>query len=419
MDSRAFTSRSRQGRRIAFIVEKLAQRSGGAERVLIETANALAARGHSVEIITHEYRGAPPFYPLAPGVMLSNLRNLHRSRLKRRIDGARSLLERAPDVPGLDRLVWFSRHGSFWRQLSAHLQVMQPDVAVAFMPPAISALALAKIPPSVRRVASIHNVPEQEFMNPERWDSSRLDRRRRLELLSRFDRITVLLPEHRDWFAPDLRPAISVIPNAIEPVPPERIAAAARENVVMAVGRLATVKRNELLLEAWSRLAPEFPDWSLQIFGVGPLQDQLAARIEASELQSAHLMGHVPDIKDRYLRSAILAHPAEFEGFGLAPAEALAAGLPVVGFADCSGVNTLVQDQINGLLVPGEGDRVANYASALASLMRDGALRARLGAQGPASMSVYAPPIIIDGWEQIIFGDHAPELRDMSRQGAV
>jgi glycosyltransferase involved in cell wall biosynthesis len=397
--------RSRRAR-IAFVIDKLAQRSGGAERVMIETANALAARGHQVEIITHEYRGAPPFYALRRGVILSNLRPNARPRWRRPFDKIRSLWERrAPDWPVLDRITWLSRNGSFWRRLGAHLRATRPDVAVAFMPPAITALGLVRTDHAMRRVASIHNVPEQDFNNPARWDPSRLDRRRRLAALSRMDRITVLLPEDPDWFAPELRPAITVMPNAVDPVAPERVATARRGPVVMAVGRLAAVKRHELLVEAWARIARDFPDWSLRIYGEGPLQDRLQARIRALGLTSVHLMGHVPDIKDRYLSAAILAHPAEFEGFGLAPAEALASGLPVVGFEDCSGVNTLVEDGVNGLLVPAKGNRVEAYAAALAGLMADRNRREALGAAGPGSVARYSPEVVTDRWERIILGD--------------
>ena len=79
---------ARPPRRVAFVIDKLAERSGGAERVLIETANALAARGHLVEILTHEHRGKPPFYPLAFGVTHTNLRRPQavRGRLRRELD---------------------------------------------------------------------------------------------------------------------------------------------------------------------------------------------------------------------------------------------------------------------------------------------------------------------------------------------
>lgn len=408
-------SRRSPGRHIVFVIEKLAQRSGGAERVLVETANAMARRGYRVEIVTHEYRGLAPYYPLAPGVILSNLRPSRRTKWRAIIDRARRVLERAPDLSGLDRLVWLSRNGGFWRRLGAHLRAVQPDVAIAFMPPAITALGLARTSHPMRRVASMHNAPEQDFLNPARWDPSRLDRRRRLQLMSRMDRIAVLLPEHRDWYPADLRPKLSILPNAVTPVAPECLAAAQRRKVVISVGRLASVKRHQLLLEVWARIAPRFPDWELRIFGEGPLRNNLQAQIDALGLRSAHLMGHTGPIGEQYLAAAILAHPAEFEGFPLAVTEALASGLPVVGFADCSGLNRLVVDGANGLLVPAEGDRLGHYAEALSGLMADEPRRLALGAAGPASVAVYAPSTIIDMWEDLLFEDRVPALQNAAQ----
>lgn len=395
------------GRRIAIVTEKLAGRSGGAERVLVETANALAARGHHVEIITHEHRDVPPFYPLAPGVVLSNLRP-RSPRWRTLLDKTRKSLESAPDLMGLEHLVWFSRHGAFWRRLGAHLRVMRPDVALAFMPPASTALALARLDRPLRRVASTHNAPEQDFTNPERWDPSRLDRRRRLALMSRMDRIAVLLPEYRDWYAPELHKAITVLPNAVTPITSERLAAAERGQVVMAVGRLAKVKRHDLLIDAWTRIAPRFPNWELRIFGEGPLRSILQAKIEAAGLSSIHLMGHTKDIAMQYLTTAILAHPAEFEGFPLAVTESLASGLPVVGFSDCSGLNRLINDGVNGVLVPAGGDRIDSFAAALTKLMADDQHRRVLGAAGPASVVAYKPSTITEMWEEFLFGDDLP-----------
>jgi hypothetical protein len=70
--------------------------------VLIETANALAGCGHQVEIVTHEYRAAAPFYPLAPGRRLIPLRAIDASRWRMPFDSARRLLESAPETAGLD-----------------------------------------------------------------------------------------------------------------------------------------------------------------------------------------------------------------------------------------------------------------------------------------------------------------------------
>lgn len=399
------------GKRITFVIEKLAERSGGAERVLIETANALAACGHMVEILSHEHRGRPPFYPTAPGVRLANLRPRReaRSRLRRFADMIRAALERTlPDVAPFDRLVWLSRNGGFHRRLARHLAATRPDAVIAFMPPAMVALALADPGVPMRRIVSMHNAPEQDFDNPARWDPSRLDRRRRRAALARMDEIAVLLDEYRAWYPPAVQDRLRVLPNAVAPVAPARLAAARRAPVVLAVGRLAAVKRHALLIEAWGRIIDRFPGWRLQIYGEGPLRAELEAQIAAQELGgSVQLMGHTTDIGAAYLGAALLAHPAEYEGFPLAVTEALAAGLPVLGFDDCSGLNRLVVDGVNGRLVPGAGGgerRTAGFAAALADLMADAGARASLSAAAPATMAPYAPARVIDLWQEMVFG---------------
>ena len=398
------------GRRVAFVIEKLADRSGGAERVLIEAANEMAMRGHAVEIITHEYRGRPPFYDIEVGVHLTNLRRHDRTRLNKVGYKFRSLVERFHPIPVVSRLSWMSKHGAFWRRLERHLQHNVPDAVVAFMPPAISALALAKLDPKVRKIASTHNAPIQDFTNPERWDPSRLDRRRRLRLLKKIDLITVLLPEYQSWHAQEISEKIKVLPNAVSEVPQSVLNAAEREHIVVSVGRLASVKRHETLLRAWQIISKEHPSWKLRIYGDGPLKGYLLSLIQELGLTSAELCGHTPQIGAVYLRGKILAHPSQFEGFPLAVTEALASGMPVVGFSDCSGLNTLVEDGVNGILVPETEDRVSSFASALSNLMAQESKISALSKNGPSSMKQYSPDDVYTTWENILFSGATQSL---------
>src|SRR5690606_40077099 len=69
-------------------------------------------------------------------------------------------------------------------------------------------------------------------------------------------------------------------------------------------------------------------------------------------------------IEEEYLKASILVHPAKHEGWGLAASEGLAAGIPVIGFADCPGINRLVRHGTNGLLVPADADCVPALAEA-------------------------------------------------------
>ena len=84
------------------------------------------------------------------------------------------------------------------------------------MPPAITALAYAKVSHDMLRVASTHNAPAQDYENPARWDPSRLDRKRRLQCLDRLDKICVLLPEYANYYELDAGKVV-VLPNAVTP----------------------------------------------------------------------------------------------------------------------------------------------------------------------------------------------------------
>ena len=249
----------------------------------------------------------------------------------------------------------------------------------------------------------MHNVPERDLDDPLRWDPNPLDRERRMSSLRSHDAITVLQPEFRKWFPGDLGQKISVVPNVVRPISAARIARHTRDKTVLSVGRLASVKRHGTLIDAWARVADDFPDWTLKIFGRGPLQRELGEQIQKRGLSGkVRLMGHTSQIDKEYLTASILAHPAEHEGWGLAASEALAAGLPVIGFEDCPGINHLVQHEINGLLVPRESDRVAALADALSTLMNNEDLRLEYGRAGPGTVRDYEPDKVYDRWEHLI-----------------
>jgi glycosyltransferase involved in cell wall biosynthesis len=389
---------------VCFIIERIANRSGGAERIVIELGNWLASQGIPVRIVSYERSKGKPFYPLAFGVTHCNLRRPDNTRgwIRRGLDRMRSTIHGAPlFIEPFGKLFWHSKHGGFERALERDLFIHRPEVAVSFLPPAIVALGRVKVPPGLRRIASVHNVPELDLASTARWDPNPLDVRRRMEALIAHDEITVLLDEFRNWFPSDLRVKVRVIPNLVSPASEVKIHC---EKLVVSVGRLAEVKRHEVLVDAWAQVIDSFPDWRLQIYGVGPMYQSLTARIAAMGLQaSISLEGHVHGIDSVYKRAAILAHPAAYEGWGLAVTEALAHGVPAIGFEDCPGVNQLIRHEENGLLASSQGKREETLATALSRLMSDEPLRRRLAARGPASVAAFAPDRVHSQWLKALY----------------
>src|SRR5262249_12035230 len=98
-------------------------------------------------------------------------------------------------------------------------------------------------------------------------------------------------------------------------------------------GRLARVKRVDLLCDSFVALAAERPEWDLVIVGDGPLLESLKARIPAQLQPRVIWTGFIGDpqqIAAIYRSCDVLALPSEMEPWALVVNEAMAAGLAVV-----------------------------------------------------------------------------------------
>jgi glycosyltransferase involved in cell wall biosynthesis len=154
-----------------------------------------------------------------------------------------------------------------------------------------------------------------------------------------------------------------VIPNGVRV--PEALGSPAEPPEVLYVGRLSPEKNVDTLVEAVG-------DLNLVVAGDGPLRDRVP-----------NALGAVPHAEvERLLeRASIFVAPCEREGFGVAAAEALAFGRPVVAAAG-GALLELVDDGKTGVFVPPR-DAPALRA-AVERLLADRELRERLGREAHA-----------------------------------
>ena len=154
--------------------------------------------------------------------------------------------------------------------------------------------------------------------------------------------------------------------------------------VIGTVGRLAEVKNQLSLVEAFARLVDDAPErratLRLLLVGDGPLRDTLRAAVSDKGIEDLVWMpGDRSDVPDLLAMMDVFVLPSLAEGISNTVLEAMASGLPVVA-TNTGGNPELVSDDINGYLVP------VNDSAALASrlqLMLDDLERTRaLGAQG-------------------------------------
>ena len=150
---------------------------------------------------------------------------------------------------------------------------------------------------------------------------------------------------------------------------------------IVAVARLAPVKRFGLLLDSVAAARERVPDLTLTIVGDGPERDALverAGRLGGRDwVQFAGRLDH-DDLVDVYRRSWIVASASLAEGWGLSLTEAARCGTPAVA-TDIRGHRSSVVDGETGLLAAPD-----DLADAIARVLDDHALRARLGAAAEA-----------------------------------
>ena len=154
---------------------------------------------------------------------------------------------------------------------------------------------------------------------------------------------------------------------------------------VLSLGALVGWKRLDVALDAIAIVRRVRPDVRLRVAGAAPLSrddglvDHLHERAGRADLAGAvEFLGAVDDPARELGRATCLLHCAEREPFGLAVAEALAAGRPAV-VPDAAGPREIV-DRSCGLLYP-PGDAAA-AAEALLSLLGDPDRAAALGTRG-------------------------------------
>ena len=170
--------------------------------------------------------------------------------------------------------------------------------------------------------------------------------------------------------------------------------AAARAEVGLAVGtsvavwhgRVAIDKKGlDVLVDAWERILESHVDRDVRLLLVGTGDDapKLERRLRTSRLAAGVLwinrFVHDAEAVRRYLAAGdVYVFPSRYEGFPVAPLEAMACGLPVVA-TDVEGIREIFADgeASGGVVVASEDPE--SLASVLDELLREPARRRELG----------------------------------------
>jgi glycosyltransferase involved in cell wall biosynthesis len=277
--------------------------------------------------------------------------------------------------------------GTLWEQwaLPGLVRDVQPDVLFA---PGYTAPLRGSVP----LVLTIHDV--SYFAHPE-WFSWREGTRRRFitrRAAARAARVLTLTQFSKDELVRHVR----VPPGRVQVIPlgPSGLSGAAsdgtvREPLVLYVGSILARRHVAELVAGFGRLAQRRADLRLVIAGDarGVGRDELDAQIRhAGVFDRVTVTGFVTDaeLAGFYHRASAFAFLSSYEGFGLTPLDAIAAGVPPVV------LDTPAAREVYGpaaLYVP--RPEPALVEAALDRVLFDGATRASLLAAAPGALERY------------------------------
>ncbi|MCX4703593.1 glycosyltransferase family 4 protein [Streptomyces sp. NBC_01352] len=392
--------------KISFLIHN-AYGIGGTIATTFNLAHALAER-HEVEIVSVLRHRERPNFTLDPKVSLRPLVDLRQEK-------EHPLHLRPARV--------FPRAEYRYRQYSELtdqrigecLATIDADVVIGTRPGLNVHLAL-QTPRHVGRIGQEHLTLDN---HPPRLRNALRRAYRRLDVLTTVTEADAAA-YRRKMRLPGVR--VEALPNSVpDPVLP---AADGTAKVVVAAGRLVPVKRYDLLIQAFAVVAAERPDWQLRIYGKGEEHDRLRQLIVDLRLwNNVFLMGAAAPMEAEWVKGSIGAAASNFEPFGMTIVEAMRCGLPVVS-TDCPyGPGEIIEDGVDGRLVP-VGDRDA-LGAALLDLVRDDDRRRRMGRAALENARRFAPGPVVEQAERLLAEAVTarqagrPAARERARAGRV
>ena len=380
--------------------------AGGVECVLAAFANAFSSRGYDVAIACMDDEKGKMFFPLDSSVRFHNLWHEYgkpfggvswflkkvEKEFLRTFAGAKMVIA-GKQIKDPKKEYYFK---SFIGRMSKLMEDFRPDVILSITAESAYMAQMACSDNPVPVIAMCHTEPQREASGYGEREYNAWRNSARVQVL-----MNSFLPAMEAY---GVKNTVR-IPNYVTQTPDGDIVDhTTNHNKIVTVGRVDGVQKcQHILIEAFALLAEKFPEWSVHIYGEianRRYKKRLDAIISEKKLADRIVFeGTTKDIAAVYRGADIFAFPSGFEGFGLALAEAMSAGLPAVGRKSCAAVNELIEDGITGFLTE-EGEE--NFAKALERLMLDQPLRISMGRAAHEAAKAYQPEKVWDMWENVI-----------------
>ena len=296
--------------------------AGGVEKMSLDLAKGLSEKGHEVVILSLDKEPNTPFFEWPPSVTWIKI-------------GIGDPNIRASFISRIQRL----------KAIRNVVKEIRPSIGIGFQVGSFALLRVATLGLGIRTIAAERN-------SPELFNYIRGGKTKRIFsnlILFSASRVAVQFESYSSMYPSWLRSKIVVTPNWVAPVALDTFQRNTDTFQILFIGRLTFQKNVMVLINAMSNLPDNF---QLTIIGDGPDLKNLESK--AAQLdQKVIFLRPQTELKPFYSSANVLCMPSRWEGFPNVVAEALAHGLPVVGFELCSGIPELITNDISGIVAKG------------------------------------------------------------------
>lgn len=345
---------------------------GGAERVAAYLMNYLVGKNYQVELISR--RGAE-----YDAFILDN-------EIKRTNLGG--------EGPSKNKIIAFVKNVFYIWKLRKAIKNSETDIIISFL-----------------TKTNIHSILATAWLNVKLIISERNDTIRQNHPTP-WPFFRKYLYNYADWVTANSRVGLSGMKNYVDskklkmiPNPvfiPLEKARTDQSKIIINVGRLVPVKRQDLIIRAFSLLSMETRrHWSLEILGDGEEYDSLKSLAKKLSVERfVKLHGFVKNTESYYIDSAIFILASEFEGTPNALLEAMSYGLPCIVSDSLNGALDLIEHKKNGLIF--KSGSVSDLKLKIEELMNNAEDRVHYGKMAQEKIKVFAVDKIMPKWIELI-----------------
>ncbi|EAL3516942.1 glycosyltransferase family 4 protein [Campylobacter coli] len=197
---------------------------------------------------------------------------------------------------------------------------------------------------------------------------------------------------------------VSVIPNFIPNISKKKSDLSQKN--ILSIGRMTLEDQKGFLrlIDIWKMVQKKevYKDWTLTIVGDGELKTTIEQKIKAYELEnSVILKPFTKEIEKEYLQTSIYVMTSYFESFGMVLIESANYSIPSISFDIHSGPKEIIENKKSGFLI--EDGNLQEFADKICLLMDNENLRKQMGQNAKEKIqNEFSKEIIMQKWIKLI-----------------